>query len=650
MEAQTQVPAVTGVSVQPGANAGELDVSWDAHPDGADDYRVSWAPQDENFRTWTNTNWNAYPTGNTLNITGLESGAAYKVKVRARFDEGPNSRWSAVKRATTRPANSAATGLPTASGTALVGETLTVGTSGISDGNGLSNPGFTYQWVRSIGGTDTDISGATGSTYTLTDSDLAHTVKVKASFTDDDGYSETLTSAATNTVNRPPNATASGQPTITGTVEVGETLTVGTSEISDGNGLSTPQYAYQWVHSVGGTDTDIVGATGSTYTIASSDAGNAFKVKANFTDDDGYSETLTSDATDTLLVAQQQGANVPATGRPTITGTVQVGETLTADITGIDDDDGKDADPDFWYQWVVLDRHGINSYVSVFFNDNAPTYTILLDDLGDRIWLEVTFKDDDGNYERVNSKRTGLVTKPPNDSAMGSPTITGTAEDGDTLFTGTSAITDGNGMTNPVFRYQWLRTSAGADTEILGAIHCAYTPVSDDEDQKVKVRVSFTDDVGHSESLTSSATATIAAVQTQGQTSVPEPDGEDLPADTCTTGRVAIGEPVTGKIRRGGNDVDWFAINLTAGTNYIIDLMGAPSDNGTLEDPLLLGVAVKEGDFITSYPNDDGGVGNDAQYMLEPSRTGKYFIAVGSWQRHKGTYKLAVSIMEVDDD
>ena len=301
VEAQTQVPAVTGVSVQPGANAGELDVSWDAHPDGADDYRVSWAPQGENFRTWTNTNWNAYPTGTSLNITGLESGAAYKVKVRARFDEGPNSRWSAVKGATTRPANSAATGLPTASGTALVGETLTVGTSGISDGNGLSNPGFTYQWVRSVDGADTDITSATGSTFLLTYDELDHTIRVRVSLTDDDGYPETLTSAATGPVVRPPNASPGGQPAVSGVLAVGKTLTVGTSGISDPNGLSNPQYAYQWARSIGSTDTDILGATGSSYTISSSDAGNAFKVTVAFTDDDGYAETLTSGLTQTVM-------------------------------------------------------------------------------------------------------------------------------------------------------------------------------------------------------------------------------------------------------------------------------------------------------------------------------------------------------------
>ena len=80
------------------------------------------------------------------------------------------------------------------------GETLSADTSGISDGNGLTGVQYTYQWIRSSGGTDTDISGATAQTYTLTSDDQGHTVKVSVSFTDDDGYAETLTSAATGHV------------------------------------------------------------------------------------------------------------------------------------------------------------------------------------------------------------------------------------------------------------------------------------------------------------------------------------------------------------------------------------------------------------------------------------------------------------------
>ena len=57
----------------------------------------------------------------------------------------------------------AATGQPTITGTATVGNTLTAATSGISDADGMVNAVFSYQWLRA----DAAISGATSSTYTL---------------------------------------------------------------------------------------------------------------------------------------------------------------------------------------------------------------------------------------------------------------------------------------------------------------------------------------------------------------------------------------------------------------------------------------------------------------------------------------------------
>ena len=97
---------------------------------------------------------------------------------------------------------SAAAGAPTISGTPQVGEELTASTSGIADADGLDNAGFAYQWIR----TDTDIQGATGSTYTAVDADEGKRLKVRISFTDDAGHEESLTSAATDAVAAAPES------------------------------------------------------------------------------------------------------------------------------------------------------------------------------------------------------------------------------------------------------------------------------------------------------------------------------------------------------------------------------------------------------------------------------------------------------------
>ena len=203
------------------------------------------------------------------------------------------------------PANTPATGAPTITGTAQVGETLTANTSGVTDADGLSNVQYEYQWLAD----DADISGATNATYTLADVDEGKAIQVKVSFTDDNGNNETLTSAATDSVAAEPttNSPATGAPTISGTAQVGETLTADTSDIADDDGLNNVQYEYQWL----ADDADISGATNATYTLADTDEGKAIKVRVSFTDDADNEESLTSSATDAVAAEPSEPPDKP---------------------------------------------------------------------------------------------------------------------------------------------------------------------------------------------------------------------------------------------------------------------------------------------------------------------------------------------------
>ena len=90
------------------------------------------------------------------------------------------------------------------------------------------------------------------------------------------------------------NTLATGKPSISGTApQVGMTLTAGPGDIADTDGLTTPGYTYQWTR--GGND--IVGATGTSYTLSSADYGQKIQVRASFTDDAGFTETRASDET-----------------------------------------------------------------------------------------------------------------------------------------------------------------------------------------------------------------------------------------------------------------------------------------------------------------------------------------------------------------
>ena len=72
---------------------------------------------------------------------------------------------------------------------------------------------------------------------------------------------------------------------------------------------------------------------------------------------------------------------------------------------------------------------------------------------------------------------------------------------GETLTATTDGIEDEDGLTGAVFAYQWVRS--GADIE--GAASSTYTVTGDDEGKPIQVRVTFTDDAGNAESLTSYA-------------------------------------------------------------------------------------------------------------------------------------------------
>ena len=97
-----------------------------------------------------------------------------------------------------------------------------------------------------------------------------------------------------------------------------------------------------------------------------------------------------------------------------------------------------------------------------------------------------------------------------NNPAAGQPAISGKAQVGETLTASESGIIDSDGRTGATFAYQWIRNDGTAGAAISGATGSTYSLGSDDEGKTIKVRVSFTDDVGNAESLTSPATAAVA--------------------------------------------------------------------------------------------------------------------------------------------
>ena len=360
------------------ANAdGSVTLHWNAPSDEVTGYRILRSRHTLGEREMLVYVSDTGGTATTFTDTGLVAGVPHSYRVQAIRDGELGERTKSFKTKVfplRKPTNSPAAGAPAISGTAQVGETLTADISGIADEDGLENvtkdylwaingssgkigSKYAYQWL--VDGADSGSgdhhAGYNNTTYTLTEDDVGKAMSVRVTFVDDAGYQETLTSAATDPVAPAPqpNSPARGAPTIGGTAQVGETLTVDTSGITDEDGLDDSSFTHQWVRE----DSVMVASAARSYTPTDGDRGKSVKVRVSFTDDAGNRETRTS----TQTAAVEARSDSPATGAPTVRGTAQVGETLTADITGISDADGLSGET-FAYQWVSSDGTADNGY------------------------------------------------------------------------------------------------------------------------------------------------------------------------------------------------------------------------------------------------------------------------------------------------
>ena len=97
--------------------------------------------------------------------------------------------------------------------------------------------------------------------------------------------------------------------------------------------------------------------------------------------------------------------NQTATGLPTIVGTPQVGETLSADTSGIRDANGL-TNSQFSYQWIRNDGNTDTDIPGA----TAQTYTLTQDDVGKAIKVQVSFTDDHGYSESLAGTATAAVS------------------------------------------------------------------------------------------------------------------------------------------------------------------------------------------------------------------------------------------------
>ena len=325
-------------------------------------------------------------------------------------------------------------------GTPKFGEILTADTSGIrpEDYSGVAGSSltFTYQWVRSKGGTDTDIPSATSLAYRVAHDDFRHQVKVKVGFTvGSDEHMET--SAAVGQVlgtltqpSTPYTAPSDALWSATIGVESSGGGLVGYNNVSGSmfgslsenfvffdrriNGIIGADIGFylnfqqealehpgweRWTLHVN-DDVELPLSEMDTFDVA---IGGLFLGHA----DGDYGDLWEEGSRHTVYISTP---GTRATGAPSISGNVAVGQTLTVDTSAIVDADGLTS-PTFFYQWFRIvegEEVRISNIV-----DTSDTYTVRRSDAGRRLKVEVLFVDDEDNTEVLSSTLTDEVPGPP---------------------------------------------------------------------------------------------------------------------------------------------------------------------------------------------------------------------------------------------
>ena len=317
------------------------------------------------------------------------------------------------------------------------------------------------------------------------------------------------------------NTVATGKPAIRGTPAVGETLTADTAAIEDVNGLTNAEFAFHWTRYDGATRTDITGATSDTYTVQNEDVGQQVSVTVSFTDDDGFQESLTSDSVlvraPSLLFGGFDTDTVPEehNGEDAFTLQIHFSEEPSLGYANVRD------------HVLTVSNGDVTSASRTNRGENIRWTITVQPDGDDDVTVQLpatTDCSDEGAvctaFGKMLSNTSSITVPGPatqrqeqqiqNSPAAGRPTISGTARVGETLTADTFGITDADGLDNATFSYQWLAD----DADISGATGSTYTLATADEGRAITVRVFFTDDGGNDETLTSAATAAVAAAPT----------------------------------------------------------------------------------------------------------------------------------------
>ncbi|WPN49562.1 peroxidase family protein [Pseudomonas sp. P8_241] len=238
-----------------------------------------------------------------------------------------------------------------------------------------------------------EASRAVGTTYRVADDVAGLNIRVRAVYQDAKGTLEIVDSS--------PNSTASARPTVTGLLVQNQLLTADPSSIIDVDGLSNPQFTFQWQATNGVNFVNIPGATGSTFSLTQAQVGDQVRVVVSYVDDFGVHESIASDPSDPVA-----NVNDAPTGALLISDTTPArGQVLTALTGGIADADGLGTFSFQWQQGTGASFTDINGATAASFTPGAAQGIL-------QLRVIVRYTDGFGKLESLTSVATAAITVP----------------------------------------------------------------------------------------------------------------------------------------------------------------------------------------------------------------------------------------------
>ncbi|MCL2163375.1 MAG: S8/S53 family peptidase [Oscillospiraceae bacterium] len=418
-------------------------------------------------------------------------------------------------------------------GAPRVGSTLT---ANVTYSGYVINPAVSYRWEKWDRSSWVAIPGATSSTYTPVAADVDSYIQVtvtgvgtnvegsrSAAFVLITGDSVTINSVA-----------------ITGTPRVGATLT---ANVTYSTTVTNPVVTYKWEKWNGSAWVAIPGATSASYTPVAADNNSYIQVTVT-----GAGVNVDGSKTSGSVLINSDPLTINSV---TITGSTQVGSTLTANVTY---SGSVTSNPGVTYQWEKWSQAGWYAISGA----TSASYTLVAADNNSYIQVTVT-----GTGANVNgSKTASYVYISP--VTISSVAITGALRVGSTL---TANITYSGSISNPAVTYRWDRWVNSAWVAIPGATSASYTLVAADNNAYIQVTVSGTG-ANIEGSKTSgfvrieAAPATISSVTINGTPRV----GSVLTAGVTYSGSVS-NPAVTYKWEKMSNST-WVAISGATSASY----------------------------------------------------------------------------------